>query len=264
MQKAIQENPKVKHTLERINSAARVGIWELDLNTNIYDIDNITCDILDMPHDHKVTLNDSYLLAKYKSASEEMSLLMNNLIENGIEFDTEIEFVTQLGDTIWARKIGLADVENGIVKRVYGIFQDVTSIKETERELQSTNSELNSIINSSAVAIVSINRDNNIKHFNSGAEKLLGYTAKEAIASLDPQSLLLPEQVYDFKLDLAKLYNKNPDEIQPFKELAKQNKSDTREWTFRKKNGDLVPVELSLTPLKNEEDKHLGILGIFL
>lgn len=35
MQKAIQENPKVKHTLERINGAARVGIWELDFKLKV-------------------------------------------------------------------------------------------------------------------------------------------------------------------------------------------------------------------------------------
>ena len=263
MQKAIQENPKVKHTLERINGAARVGIWELDFKTKSYIIDNITCEIIGVPHGHKLGYDDSYGFMKHKSEAKKLASLMEKLVSKGTGFDIEIEIFHKTKDLILVRKIGLADIEDGVVKRVYGIFQDITRIKQAERELQATNSELNSIINSSAVAIVSINRDNNIKHFNSGAEKLLGYTAKEAIASLDPQSLLLPEQVYDFKLDLAKLYNKNPDEIQPFKELAKQNKSDTREWTFRKKNGDLVPVELSLTPLKNEEDKHLGILGIF-
>ncbi|MCL5246266.1 PAS domain S-box protein [Cellulophaga sp. 20_2_10] len=264
MHKAIKDNPKIKHTLDRINNAARIGLWELDIKTETYIIDNITCDIIGVPHDFLLSHQESYNFFQRKSDAEELGKLMTNLITNGVSFDVELELCTTNKNVIVVRKIGLADIENGVVKKVYGIFQDVTSKRNTERALQSTNSELYSIINSSAVAIVSVDKQSNVRQFNSGAEELLGYTAEEVINKMVPTSILLQNELKAVSKEFAAKYNKKGiKNYNPFYELSLQNIKDTREWTFRKKNGDLFPVELSLTPIKNDLDEYLGVLGIF-
>lgn len=264
MHKAIENNPKIKNTLDRINNVARIGIWELNLDTKNYKLDKITCDILDLENRDIINLKETITLFKDKNHRKKITKLMTNLITRGISFDEEVALETIKGKKIWARKIGLADIENGVITRVYGIFQEITEIKKTEIQLHSVNSELKSIINSSAVSIVSIDKEGSVRHFNSGAEELLGFTAKEVIGNLAPTSILLENEVKSLSEEFAVKYNKEyMDNFNPFYELALQNTKDTREWTFRKKNGTLFPVELSLTPLKNELDEHLGILGIF-
>lgn len=264
MHKAIENNPKIKNTLDRINNVARIGIWELNLDTKNYKLDKITCEILDLENREIINLKETITLFKDKKHRKKITELMSNLINSGISFDEEVALETVKGKKIWARKIGLADIENGVITRVYGIFQEITEIKKTELQLHSVNSELKSIINSSAVSIVSIDKEGNVRHFNSGAENLLGFKAQEVIGNLAPTSILLENEVKSLSEEFAAKYNKEyMDNFNPFYELALQNIKDTREWTFRKKNGTLFPVELSLTPLRNELDEHLGILGIF-
>ncbi|WBU89340.1 PAS domain-containing sensor histidine kinase [Cellulophaga omnivescoria] len=264
MHKAIEENPKIKNTLERINNVARIGIWELNLTTKDYTLDKITSDILDLKNRNKINLKETITLFKDKVHRKNIKECMTNLINNGDSFDEEVALETITGKKIWARKIGLADKENGIITRVYGIFQEITEIKKTETQLHSVNSELKSIINSSAVSIVSIDKQGDVMQFNSGAEKLLGFSAEEVIGNLPPTSILLKDELASFSKEFASKFNKEHiQNFNPFYELGLQDIKDTREWTFRKKNGTLFPVELSLTPLKNDLDEYLGILGIF-
>lgn len=264
MHKAIEENPKIKNTLERINNVARIGIWELNLSTKDYTLDKITSDILDLKNRNKIHLKETITLFKDKVHRKNIKECMTNLINNGVSFDEEVALETITGKKIWGRKIGLADKENGIITRVYGIFQEITEVKKTEQQLHSVNSELKSIINSSSVSIVSIDRQGEVRLFNSGAEKLLGFSADEVIGNLPPTSILIKEELTKFSKEFASKFGKEYiHNYNPFYELGLQDIKDTREWTFRKKNGALVPVELSLTPIKNNLDEYLGILGIF-
>lgn len=264
MHNAIEKNPKIKNTLDRINNVARIGIWELNLETKDYTLDKITSDILDLKDRNKINLKETITLFTDKVHRKNIKEGMTNLITNGVSFDKEVALETVTGKKIWARKIGLADKKNGVVTRVYGIFQEITEAKKTEQQLHSVNSELKSIINSSAVSIVSIDKQGGVMQFNSGAEKLLGFSASEVIGNLPPTSILLEEELANFSKEFASKFGKEHiKNYNPFYELGIQDIKDTREWTFRKKNGTLFPVELSLTPLKNDLDEYLGILGIF-
>lgn len=102
-----------------------------------------------------------------------------------------------------------------------------------------------------------------ITSFNKGAEKMLGYSAKEMIGKT-PAIIHDPAEVEAKARALSdELGRKIQPGIDVFHIKARQNNiSDANEWTYITKDGSRIPVELSITTLRGPDKSVLGYLGI--
>ncbi|QOY90298.1 hybrid sensor histidine kinase/response regulator [Paludibaculum fermentans] len=106
---------------------------------------------------------------------------------------------------------------------------------------------LASIIESSDDAIISKTLDGTVTSWNLAAEQIFGYTAAEMIGS--PISLILPpDRQGEMQSILEKI--KRGERIQHF------------ETVRRKKNGQLVPVSLSISPILGDDGQVVGAAKI--
>ncbi|SFZ92080.1 PAS domain S-box-containing protein [Flaviramulus basaltis] len=257
-----QEKARIEKILESTNKVARIGTWELDLATDKYTLSNITCEILKVPEGFEAYSKESLYFYKEGKSRNKIIKSIKDLIEAGTSFDIELEMITLEGDTVWVRKIGQAEYNEGKCERLFGIFQDITSIKKAEQELYKVNADLKAIFNSGPIAIVSTDNNGIIKHFNHGAELLLGYSASEMVGLKEPEIYHSEEELVNFKDDIAKKYGKDPNGFNPYLELAQHDEYDTREWTYSRKNGSTFPVQLTLTAIKNDLGDKIGFLGV--
>jgi PAS domain S-box-containing protein len=102
---------------------------------------------------------------------------------------------------------------------------------------------LASIVDSSDDAIVTKDLDGIITSWNRGAERLFGYTADEAIG--EPVTMLIPADRQDEEpVILARI--RNGERIEHYEAIRKR------------KNGTLVPISLTVSPLR---DAKGGIVG---
>ena len=102
---------------------------------------------------------------------------------------------------------------------------------------------LGSIVNSTDDAIVSRDLDGTITSWNAGAERLFGYTAEEAIGK--PMAmLLLPHRVEE--------------EAEILERIRRGERFESREAVRVRKDGSLVQVSLTVSPIV---DAHGRILG---
>jgi len=99
------------------------------------------------------------------------------------------------------------------------------------------------IVESSDDAIVSKDLDGIIKTWNPGAERLFGYTAEEVIGK--PITLLIPMDRHDEESDILS-------------RLRRGKRVDHYETVRRRKDGSLVEVSLTVSPLKNAEGRIIG------
>ncbi|KJD35558.1 hypothetical protein PW52_07290 [Tamlana sedimentorum] len=133
------EKERIEKILQSTNKVARIGIWELDLETEEYDLNDITKEILELPKDFKAKKSESLPFYKEGESRKKIVQLISNLVKNGQSFDVELEMVTFKGKQIYVRKIGQAECVNGKVNRLYGVFQDITNAKLKNRERVRTN-----------------------------------------------------------------------------------------------------------------------------
>jgi PAS domain S-box-containing protein len=100
-----------------------------------------------------------------------------------------------------------------------------------------------SIVESSDDAIVSKNLDGVITTWNQGATRLFGYMAEEIIGQ--PITILIPPDRQD-------------EERTIIERIQRGERIDHYETIRMRKDGSLVPISLTVSPIKNRDDKTIG------
>ncbi len=126
--------------------------------------------------------------------------------------------------------------------RIIGASKIARDITERRRTEQLTR-RLASIVESSDDAIVSKDLDGIIKTWNPGAERLFGYTAEEVIGK--PITLLIPIDRHDEEPDILS-------------RIRRGERIDHYETVRRRKDGSMVEVSITVSPIKNAEGTIIG------
>ncbi|WP_045770272.1 CHASE domain-containing hybrid sensor histidine kinase/response regulator [Xanthomonas albilineans] len=112
-------------------------------------------------------------------------------------------------------------------------------------------------------AIIATDPEGTITLFNPAAETLLGYTAQAMIGRKATGLFLDPEQLAE---RAERMTIQSGIKVQPAFEsiaaLSTLGRSDTREWTYVNKDGLALPVLLTLSTLRDDDERVIGYLGI--
>ena len=123
---------------------------------------------------------------------------------------------------------------------------DITERKQIEAKLLESEQQLRwlaSIIQSSDDAIVSKNLDGVITSWNTGAERIFGYTAEEAIGQ--PVAIVIP-------------VDRQSEEREILTRIRRGARIDHFETVRQRKDGSLIVVSLTVSPVKNAEGTIVG------
>jgi len=122
---------------------------------------------------------------------------------------------------------------------------------------------LNTLLSSADQSIISTDLNGLITSFSRGAENMLGYKAEELIGLKTPAILHDADEMQQRANELSQTSNKSaaPD-FHVFISQALQKKSETREWTYIRKNGTSLPVSLTVTPMYDSTGALFGYLGV--
>ncbi|HEV2176359.1 MAG TPA: PAS domain S-box protein [Terriglobia bacterium] len=129
-------------------------------------------------------------------------------------------------------EIGLSPLETEEGVLVSSAIRDITARKQAE----ASRAQLASIVNFSDDGIIGKSPDGVIVSWNKGAEHLYGYSAEEVIGK--PVSILLPPG--------------HPDELQQIMaRLARGETVDHEETVRQRKDGKLIDVSITISPIKD-------------
>jgi PAS domain S-box-containing protein len=135
---------------------------------------------------------------------------------------------------------------SGAVMLLHPTGIDITERKQIGAALRETDQRLRSlasIVESSDDAIVSKNLDGVITNWNTGAERVFGYAAKEAIGQ--PITIVIPQDRQD-------------EERAILTRIRRGERIDHFETVRQRKHGSFIVVSLSVSPVKNAEGKIVG------
>ena len=132
----------------------------------------------------------------------------------------------------------LRDTTGEIVGAV-NMFVDITERKRNEEMAQ----RLASIVESSDDAIISKNLDGTITSWNSGAARLFGYVAEEIIGK--PITVLIPR---DHLTEEASIMAR----------VRRGERIEHYETVRQRKDGGLIEISLTVSPIKTPEGKVVG------
>ncbi|ARS52859.1 PAS domain-containing hybrid sensor histidine kinase/response regulator [Kushneria konosiri] len=170
---------------------------------------------------------------------------------------------------------------NGKVVGVSTTVRDISRQVEAERQIRELNSNLeaqvadrtarlqglnlllsNVLHSASEVAIIATDRDGIIRIFNTGAERMLGYSAQELIDRGNLIDFHLSEEVAVHARELTAEFGQDMEDLQVLVHKADLNVAETREWTYVRKDGSKLPVSLVITAMRDEQGICTGYLAI--
>jgi PAS domain S-box-containing protein len=126
--------------------------------------------------------------------------------------------------------------------RVVGASKIARDLSDSKRSYDSR-SHLAAIVDSADDAIISKDLNGIIKTWNNGACRMFGYTSEEMVGQ--PLLRLIPEELHY-------------EEEEILRKLRAGERIDHFETTRARKNGDLVEVSVTISPIRNHEGKVIG------
>jgi PAS domain S-box-containing protein len=140
------ELEETNQMLTRTAAMAKVGGWELDLQTNIVIFSEETARLHEVDHPYippNLSQGDEFYPPH---AWPMIKAAVDAAITFGTPYDLESPFITAKGSHIWVRVQGFPVREGGKTIKLQGTFQDITERKRTEAELQASKTQLQSIL----------------------------------------------------------------------------------------------------------------------
>ena len=179
---------KLKELNRLSGRLAKIGSWEVDfVNQSVFWSDEV--------HHLHETDPKSFVpdletgIRFYREDFQQ--LVQTNIAKcfsTGEPFDFEAVLVTANKKEVWVRAIGNAQLEDGTCKRIYGSFQDINSLKETEQRLLSFSENLPGVIYQ---YFIHPDGTDSIENISGMVKQLWGYTTDEVMKDIN----LLWEQI---------------------------------------------------------------------
>ncbi len=140
----------------------------------------------------------------------------------------------------------------------------VEQFEETERILdlfKSANAQREAVLDAaSRISIIAADREGRITLFNRGAERMLGYSAKEVLGKRTPLDFHLADEMKVRCQKLGGAAGGLLEGIDLFLHFARHQVSEEHEWTYVRKDGTSVPVSMSVTGIYTSEKELTGFL----
>lgn len=155
------------------------------------------------------------------------------------------------------------DTKAGRIDGIYGVISDVTQIKRAEAGQAHALSKLQGVLNAARdFSIIQTNVDGIIELFSPGAERLLGYAAADMVGLFTPAILHLEDELLTRGAALTLEYDRQISGFEVLIAEARDGISVSHDWTYVRKDGMHLPVNLTVTAIRNADGQIDGYLGI--
>jgi PAS domain S-box-containing protein len=157
-------------------------------------------------------------------------------------YQLEKRYFRRDGSLVWGR-LSISRLNSRPSPLVIAMVEDITDKKKTEEE----RFRLAAVVESSDDAIASGTLDGIIVSWNTGAQKIYGYTEAEALGK--PINIIVPPEL--------------PDEENKILEMVRAGSSIQNFETVRvTKTGKRINVSLTISPIKDSSGRTVGVSGI--
>ncbi len=247
---------QIRETQERYELALRgadLGTWDWNIQTNEVKFNHRWAEMRGFHFDEIKPHVDTWVSGIHPEDLPRVKKALSDYFE-GIAPEYSIEFrtITKSGKWIWILDRGgvFERDEQGKPVRMVGTELDITERKHLDEELRIAEAKSTGIVSVSADAIISVDETQRITLFNEGAEKIFGYSKKEAIG--EPLDILIPEGFRGMHRELVEKFARGH-------QVSRRMGERSTVISGRRKNGEEFPADAAISKLEIEGKSILTV-----
>jgi len=174
----------------------------------------------------------------------------------------EAEYQKKDGTIVWLESVNEM-IDWGGKPAIQSTVIDITERKHAEYQLKKAHRELQNVLDAaSLVSIIATDPYGMITLFNTGAERMLGYASSEVVGKCTPEIFHLKSEVIARRKELTEEYKRPIEGVDMFFLKAMEGGYEEREWTYVKKSGEQIQVNLGVTAVRDATGVITGYLGV--
>ena len=230
---------------ETLAAHAPVGIFMNDAAGNWIYVNPRCAEILGMsPQD---AMGQGWMNALHPEDRDRVLRQRHQAVTTGDLFEADFRFCPRNGANAWVAtsSVALPD-EDGMPAGRLGTILDITDRKTAELALKETNQRMQTVLDASPLSILSMDPAGRILGWNRGAERMFGWSEKEALGRVCPT---VPDEELDDFHDMIR------------RVLAGEAFAGKVRYR-RKKSGEPVRAAISAGPLIDGSGEKIGIVAI--
>ncbi|MFV5688194.1 PAS domain S-box protein [Flavobacterium sp. ZT3R25] len=211
--------------------SAKIGIWEINLETNLVYWNSVTRDIHEVPDYFIPSIEKGIFFYAEGENRIKIKYLIERTINEGIPFNDKFQITTAKGNIRYVESIGQIVYKDEKPYKLIGTFQDITKEQNLINELELNVEKFSSIFSSANDAIIIIDAFNGIiTDCNQRTTSLTGYKCSDLIGTHNSE--LFPLE-YRKQVRIFLAYNLTRDDY------------GVNETYIKSKSGESIPVEIA-------------------
>ncbi|MFG6067832.1 MAG: PAS domain S-box protein [Stenotrophomonas indicatrix] len=168
------------------------------------------------------------------------------------------------GEWIWIHDRGRVFEWDGQGRPLWmaGAHADVTELQQARQDAAEMRQRLQAMVDASdEVAVIATDTDGIITIFNTGAQRLLGYTAAEVMGTRRLDAFHDPVELQAWLRPLATADGQVPGVFEALSARA-EGQTYSRQWTLLRKDGQRRQVRLSISRMDGAHGERIGYVGM--
>lgn len=181
----------------------------------------------------------------------------------GYAVDYEVLWKKKDGSPIWVQLNAHAVQSNGRTVYLEGFVFDITERKKAEESVAAANAQRKAVLDAATrVSIIATDAQGRITVFNSGAERMLGFSASEMIGRRSVLDLHDANELAERAAVLSSEFRRTISGLDVLVLRAALEDVEEREWTYVRADGERRTVQVSVTALRNDDGAITGFLHV--
>ena len=236
--------------LEEKSRIANIGVWEYNPHDETICWCNTTKRIHEVSENFTPNLNSCINFFKHGHSRNTVSMGLFKSANIGTNWSERLQLITARGKEVWVEMTSRAVLKDGVITKVVGTIQNIDEQVISELKTKENEKLMKTLIDHLPVNIYFKDTESRKVLVNKSECDYLGKTEEELLGKTD----------FD-------LYNKEVAQISRKEDLVVMHSLQpilSRETTSTKKDGSITTFLTSKIPLKGEDGKAYGLVGISL
>lgn len=252
--------------MEKIIDGIAAGTWEWNIQTGQMRVNERWADIVGYTREElaPITSETFFQLVHPDDLATSNALLKEHLEGRSPRFESLCRMRHKDGHWIWVQDRGRIyewDAQ-GLPVWMAGAHADVTDLQNARQDAANMRQRLQAVVDASdEVAVIATDVDGVVNLFNTGAQKLLGYSAEEVIGRVNPGLFHDAEEMRAYLQQDAGDGAALPSIFDALTARAARG-TWSHQWTFVRKDGERRQVRLSISPLDCASGTRIGYVGM--